>query len=283
MDLHPIKQWCCFGGTQGVWRHRSAATGTEMDFAVFVPAHAEGAKLPVLTFLSGLTCTWENFTAKAGAQRYAAEHGLMLVMPDTSPRGADVPDDPAYDLGQGAGFYVDAAQAPWHANFRMWTYVTEELPRLVRDFFPADPDRQGLCGHSMGGHGALVTAFRNPDRYRSVSAIAPIVAPTKCPWGQKAFAAYLGEDRSAWEAYDATTLAAHTSWRRPILVDQGTADEFLATQLKPELLEQACRQAGIPLTLRMHQGYDHSYYFIATVIGDHVAHHAQHLKAAAGA
>ncbi len=277
MTVETIRRWQCFGGVQTVHRHRSAATGTDMEFALYVPPGRPGP-MPLLWVLSGLTCTWENFTAKAGAQRYAAEHGLILAMPDTSPRGPDVPDDPAYDLGQGAGFYVDATEAPWRDQFRMWSYITEELPGVIAGLCAADLDRQGILGHSMGGHGALVAALRRPERYRSASALAPIVAPSQCPWGEKAFTAYLGPDRRAWAEYDATELASRSGWRRTILVDQGTADEFLATQLRPERFAVACAAAGIPLTLRHHDGYDHSYYFIASVIGDHIAHHARHLR-----
>lgn len=275
MSFSVIKEWKCFGGTQYVVRHASAATGTDMDVAFFVPAHEDGAKLPSLTFLSGLTCTWENFTTKAGAQRYAAEHGMILVMPDTSPRGENVPNDPSYDLGQGAGFYVDATQEPWAANFKMWSYISQDLPKLIEAFAPADMNRRGISGHSMGGHGALVAALREPEKYKSVSAISPIVAPTQAPWGEKAFKAYLGEDRWVWKNYDATELATSTSWSKPILIDQGSDDEFLSQQLRPEIFTAACKTANIPLSLRMHEGYDHSYYFIASIIGDHIAHHAK--------
>lgn len=279
MDYAIIKEWKCFDGTQYVVRHASKTTGTDMDVAIFVPAHEDGQKLPSLTFLSGLTCNWENFTTKAGAQRYAAQHGIILVMPDTSPRGEDVPNDPAYDLGQGAGFYVDATQSPWDKNFHMWTYISDELPELIAAASPADMKRRGISGHSMGGHGALISALRKPDIYKSVSAISPIVAPTQVPWGEKAFTAYLGNDRKAWRNYDATELARITSWNKPIRIDQGGKDEFLNTQLKPELFEAACRSANIPLTLRMHAGYDHSYYFIASVIENHIVHHARELAA----
>ncbi len=272
-----LKRHACFGGTQTVYRHRSEATGTPMEVAVYRPPQAERGPCPVLYYLSGLTCTWENFTAKAGAQRYAAEHGVILVAPDTSPRGLDLPGEhESYDFGSGAGFYVDATQEPWSAHYRMYRYVTEELPEWVAQTIPeADPARQGIFGHSMGGHGALVCALRNPGRYRSVSAFSPIVAPSQVPWGQKAFSRYLGPQAEAWLSYDATALAASSAWRSPILIDQGTADEFLETQLKPELFEEACRSAGIPLTLRRQEGYDHSYYFISSFVGDHIAHHAR--------
>ncbi|WP_448191648.1 S-formylglutathione hydrolase [Azospirillum sp. sgz301742] len=276
-----LKKHACFGGTQAVYRHQSDATGTPMELAVYLPPQAERGPCPVLTYLSGLTCTWENFTAKAGAQRYAAEHGVILVAPDTSPRGLDLPGEhESYDFGSGAGFYVDATQAPWSAHYRMYRYVTEELPDWVARTIPeADMGRQGIFGHSMGGHGALVCALRNPSRYRSVSAFSPIVAPSRVPWGEKALGRYLGPRSEAWLAYDATALAAESPWRAPILIDQGTADEFLDTQLKPELFEEACRAAGIPLTLRRQPGYDHSYYFIASFVGDHIAHHARLLTA----
>lgn len=248
-----------------------------MRFAAFVPP-GEGP-FPVLWFLAGLTCTEENFTTKAGAQRYAAEHGVILIAPDTSPRGDDAPDDEAYDFGKGAGFYVDATEQPWSANFRMRSYIEDELPAIVAAALPVDLTRQGITGHSMGGHGALTIALRNPDRFRSVSAFAPIVAPLQCPWGEKALSGYLGADRAAWRAYDACALIEDGARLREILVDQGGADQFLAEQLKPELLAGACRAAGIDLTLRMQPGYDHSYYFIASLIGDHIAWHAERLRA----
>lgn len=271
------KSWKCFDGTQYVYRHAAKSTGTDMDFAVFVPKHEDGEKLPVLFFLSGLTCTWENFTTKAGAQRYAAAHRMVLVMPDTSPRGENVADDPAYDLGQGAGFYVDATNAPWSEHYKMFSYVNEELPQLVAQIAPVDLARRGVCGHSMGGHGALISAFKHPEKYKSVSAIAPISAPSQVSWGHKIFSQYLGDNEQDWLAYDATALAANTAWKKPVLVDQGSADEFLEGQLRPELLAQACADAGISMTLNMRDGYDHSYYFIASVIGDHIAYHAKEL------
>ena len=280
MSLEPIRRNRCFDGAQAVYRHASEATGTEMEFAIFTPPQAESSPRPVLTYLSGLTCTWANVTEKGGAQRYAAEHGLILVCPDTSPRGAHLPGEhDSYDFGSGAGFYVDATEPPWSRNYRMYTYVTEELPALIAANFPADRDRQGIFGHSMGGHGALTIAFRNPGRYRSVSAFSPVVAPTRAPWGRKAFLGYLGGDETRWLDHDACHLVAKSGWTSPILVDQGMADEFLDTQLKPELLERACADAGVPLTLRRQAGYDHSYYFISTFMGDHIAHHARLLGA----
>ncbi len=280
--METLNQWRAFGGVQGVYRHDSKATGGPMELAVYAPPQAAAGPVPVLTYLSGLTCTWENVTTKAGAQRYAAEHGLLLVAPDTSPRGTDFPGEhESYDFGSGAGFYVDATREPWSRAYRMYTYVTEELPALLAERFPADLSRQGIFGHSMGGHGALVVALRNPDRYRSVSAFAPICAPSRVPWGEKAFAGYLGSDRDAWRAYDATELVAGSGWRTPILVDQGDADEFLETQLRPELLRDACAGAGVELTLRLQPGYDHSYYFIASFMEEHVAHHARLLRAEA--
>ncbi|MGW8279534.1 S-formylglutathione hydrolase [Sphingomonas aurantiaca] len=267
-----------YGGTQGVYRHASTATGTDMMFAVYVPPHAEGARLPVLWFLSGLTCTHANVMDKGEYRRACAELGVILIAPDTSPRGDDVPDDEAYDFGKGAGFYVDATQAPWAANFRMRSYVEDELPALIAAQFPmADMGRQGIMGHSMGGHGALTIALRNPDRFRSVSAFAPIVAPLQCAWGEKALGGYLGPDRLAWRSYDACALIADGARVAEILVDQGDADGFLVEQLKPELLAEACAAAGIELTLRMQPGYDHSYNFISTFMGDHVAWHAERL------
>jgi S-formylglutathione hydrolase len=279
MSLETISQHRCFGGTQGFYRHDSAQTGTPMRFSVFVPA-GEGP-FPVLWFLSGLTCTEENFTTKAGAQRVAAELGLILVAPDTSPRGEGVADDPAYDFGMGAGFYVDATQAPWAPHYRMRSYLEPELPALVAEAFPADMARQGITGHSMGGHGALTLALRNPDRFRGVSAFAPIASPMRCPWGEKALSGYLGEDRAAWRAYDATALIEDGARVAEILVDQGEADNFIDSQLKPELLETACAAAGIALTLRRQPGYDHSYYFIASFIEDHLRWHHKRLTEAA--
>ena len=274
-----VEQRACFGGRQEVWSHASSGLGCEMRFGVYLPRAAlQGRRCPVLYWLSGLTCTEQNFITKAGAQQHADRLGLIVVAPDTSPRGDDVADDPSYDLGKGAGFYVDATEAPWSSHYRMQTYVASELPALVEASFPAD-DRRGISGHSMGGHGALVTALRNPGRYRSVSAFSPIVAPSRVPWGQKALRAYLGDDAGHWKSWDACELVANAPERLPLLVDQGGADEFLETQLRPQLLEQACAAAGHPLELRVHAGYDHSYYFIATFIGDHFEHHARYLAA----
>jgi len=272
--MERVEQHASFGGRQEVWKHASAVLGCEMKFGIYLPEAAlRGTACPVLYWLSGLTCTEQNFLTKANAQEHAARHGIIVVAPDTSPRGAAVADDAAYDLGQGAGFYVNATRQPWAAHYRMQDYVAGELPSLVEQHFAATPAR-ALCGHSMGGHGALVTALRHPGRYRSVSAFSPIVAPSQVPWGQKAFTAYLGEDREAWKAWDAVELVADAAERLPLLVDQGDADEFLAAQLRPELLRAACAAAGHPLTLRVHPGYDHSYYFIASFLGEHFAHHA---------
>jgi S-formylglutathione hydrolase len=280
MTLDTVSTVKSFGGTQGVYRHASRETGTDMVFAVYLPPQAEaGAKLPVLWYLSGLTCTHANVMEKGGYQRVCAELGLILIAPDTSPRGADVPDDPAYDFGQGAGFYVDATEEPFARNYRMYSYITDELPVLLEAHFPIDAGRQSVTGHSMGGHGALTLALRNPSRFRSVSAFAPIVAPSQVPWGEKALSRYLGADRAAWRAADAVALIEDGARVREILVDQGTADSFLERELKPELLEAACRDAGIALTLRMQEGYDHSYYFISTFIEDHVRWHWQRLAA----
>lgn len=278
MGIERIEHRACFGGWQDVYRHRSGVLGCEMNVAVYLPPQAEsGAKLPVLYWLSGLTCTEQNFITKAGAQRYAAEHGLILVAPDTSPRGEDVADTDGYDLGKGAGFYVDAEALPWARHYRMHDYVANELPALIEASFPAS-DARSICGHSMGGHGALTIALKHPGRYRSVSAFAPIVAPSQVPWGEKAFTAYLGPDREAWKAWDATELVRTAAEKLPILIDQGQADEFLDSQLKPWLLEEAAQAAGHPLVLRMQPGHDHSYYFIASFIGEHIAHHAAALK-----
>ena len=267
------------GGVQGVYRHRSRVTGTDMVFSVYLPPQAEsGAKLPVVWYLSGLTCTHVNVTEKGEYRRACAELGLMFVAPDTSPRGDEVADDEGYDFGKGAGFYVDATEEPFARHFHMYSYVTEELPDLIAEHFPADLNRQGITGHSMGGHGALTIALRNTGRYRSVSAFAPIVAPAQVPWGAKALAGYLGADRSAWRAHDAVALIEDGARVDALLVDQGTADNFLAEQLRPELLKAACDAAGIPLTLRMQPGYDHSYYFISTFMEDHLRWHAERLR-----
>ena len=275
--LQRIEHRACFGGWQDVYRHQSSALDCTMQFALYLPPQAADGQVPVLYWLSGLTCNEQNFITKAGAQRYAAEHGIAIVAPDTSPRGDDVADADGFDLGKGAGFYVNATQAPWAAHYRMHDYVVDELPALLEANFPLT-DARAISGHSMGGHGALVIALRNPGRYRSVSALSPIVAPSQVPWGQKAFAAYLGDDLEAWQAYDASALIAGAQERLPLLVDQGAADEFLSTQLRPELLRVACAMADHPLILRLQPGHDHSYYFIASFIGEHIAHHATALR-----
>ena len=281
MSIEIVSQSRCFGGRQVTYRHDSWDTGTPMRFAVFHPPASEHGKVPVVWFLAGLTCTEENFTVKAGAQRLAAELGLMLVAPDTSPRGEGVPDDPdgAYDFGLGAGFYLDATQAPWSANYRMRHYIETELPALIGEELPADMDRQGIMGHSMGGHGALTIGLRNPGLFKSISAFAPIVSPLNCPWGEKALTNYLGPDRAAWRQYDACALIEDGMRAEALLVDQGEADPFLETQLKPELLEAACAKAGVKLTLRRHPHYDHSYFFISTFIEAHLRWHAERLGA----
>ena len=268
------------GGAQGVYRHASQATGTDMTLSVFVPAHREGQKLPIVTYLSGLTCTHANVTEKGEFRAACAELGLIFVAPDTSPRGDGVPGDAknAYDFGLGAGFYVDATQAPFDKNYRMWSYVTEELPKLIAEQFPVDPGRQSIMGHSMGGHGALTVALRYPNRFRAASAFAPIAAPSRVPWGIKALGGYLGEDKAAWRKHDTVALIEDGARFREFLVDVGEADQFLTEQLKPELLQAACEKAGIPLTLRRQPGYDHSYYFISTFMADHLRWHAQRLK-----
>ncbi|PZR86817.1 MAG: S-formylglutathione hydrolase [Stutzerimonas stutzeri] len=270
-----------FDGVQGVYKHRSAATGTDMMFSVYVPPHAEGATLPVVWYLSGLTCTHANVTEKGEFRRACAELGLIFVAPDTSPRGEGVPDDPAgaYDFGLGAGFYVDATEAPFSAHYRMWSYVTEELPTLIAAEFPVDAARQSIVGHSMGGHGALTIGLSFPDRYKAVSAFSPIVAPGRVPWGRKALAGYLGKDEAAWRRHDAVALIEDGARVPAILVDQGEADQFLAEQLKPSLLAEASADAGIDLTLNLRPGYDHSYYFISTFMADHLGWHAERLKA----
>jgi len=273
-----LSEHACFGGTQRFLAHASRECATEMRFSVYEPPQAKRGPVPVLYYLAGLTCTEETFMTKAGAQRVAAALGLMLVAPDTSPRQPRLPgDDASWDFGLGAGFYVDATRAPWSAHYRMYSYVTRELPGVVAASFPADLARQGIFGHSMGGHGALVCALRNPDQYRSLSAFAPIAAPLRCPWGRKAFAGYLGSDESAWLDYDASVLVAQRPFHAPILVDQGTADRFLAEQLNPDVFADACRRSGQPFELRMHAGYDHGYYFIQSFMEEHLRWHARQL------
>lgn len=279
MTVTTISRNKSFGGIQGVYSHESHETGCVMRFGVYLPPHAEVRKVPVLYWLSGLTCSEENFVIKAGAQRVAAELGLAIVVPDTSPRGLKIPgEDENYDFGTGAGFYVDATQAPWSRGYRMYSYLTKELSSLVASSFPVNPARVGIFGHSMGGHGALTIALKNPDCYKSVSAFAPICSPMRCPWGEKALTGYLGADRARWREYDATALIEDRGWNGPtILVDQGTEDQFLDSQLKPGLLEKACERAGVSLDLRMQEGYDHSYFFIASFIEDHLRFHVMNL------
>lgn len=282
MELQETSRAKSFGGTTRFYRHRSEVCDCEMAVAVYVPPQAEAGPVPVLYYLSGLTCSEKNFIEKAGAQRYAAHHGLILVAPDTSPRGVQLPgEDESWDFGSGAGFYVNATEAPWAAHYQMYDYVTAELPELIGKTLPVKGDRSGIFGHSMGGHGALICALKNPDSYACVSAFAPICAPSQCPWGQKAFRGYLGSDASAWADYDATALIkAGRRVDSGILIDQGEADGFLAQgQLLPEVLATACQAAGQPLSLRRQPGYDHSYYFIATFMADHIRHHAAVLEA----
>jgi S-formylglutathione hydrolase len=272
----------CHGGVQHFYQHDSQTIGLPMRFAAFLPPQAAHGKVPALFYLAGLTCTEETFPIKAGAQRFAAQHGIALIAPDTSPRGAGVPgESDAWDFGVGAGFYVDATREPWAKHYRMYSYVRDELRELVCANLPIDASRLGIFGHSMGGHGALMLALRNPQLYRSVSAFAPIAAPMRCPWGQKAFSGYLDDDRDAWRQYDASELVARASgqFKEGILVDQGLADQFLEQQLNPQVFEAACAAAGQPLTLRRHAGYDHGYYFISTFVEDHIAHHAKVLLA----
>ena len=280
MTLETLSTAKSHDGVQQVWRHASRETGTDMTFSVFLPPQAfdsGAAPLPVIWYLSGLTCTHANVTDKGEYRAACAELGLIFVAPDTSPRGPHVPDDEAYDFGQGAGFYVDATEAPYAANYRMASYIADELPALLAENFPADITRQGIMGHSMGGHGALTAALRHPGRYRAVSAFAPIVAPGQVPWGEKALGRYLGPDRAAWRAYDAVALIEDGARLDELLVDQGEADDFLTGQLRPELLRAACAEAAIPLTLRMQPGYDHSYHFISTFMADHLRWHAARL------
>ena len=269
----------CFGGQQLRYSHASQTLSCDMTFSIFLPPQAESGGVPVLYWLSGLTCTDENFIIKAGAQRYAAEHGIAIVAPDTSPRGEAVPDDAegAYDFGLGAGFYVNATREPWNHHYHMYDYVVSELPALIESEFPVDPSRLAISGHSMGGHGALTVALKNPGRYKSVSAFSPICSPTQCPWGEKALRGYLGDNRDAWREYDSCELLATAAERLPLLVDQGDADDFLAQQLRTELLQQAAAAAQYPMTIRMQPGYDHSYFFIASFIGEHLAFHAANL------
>lgn len=269
----------CFGGWQQRYRHRSLVLDCDMVISIYLPPQAEQGRVPVLYWLSGLTCTDENFVTKAGAQQFAAQHGIAIVAPDTSPRGEGVPDDPdgAWDFGLGAGFYVNATQEPWSHHYRMYDYVANELPSLVEANFPVDAQRVAISGHSMGGHGALTIALKNPDRFKGVSAFAPICSPLNCPWGEKALSRYLGADRESWKQYDTCELVAVARERLPVLVDQGDKDDFLVEQLKPELLEAVAREVGYPMTIRMQPGYDHSYFFIASFIGEHLAFHARHL------
>jgi S-formylglutathione hydrolase len=280
MALQTISEQRCYGGVQGFYEHASDETGTNMRIAVFQPPQATSGPVPVLYYLAGLTCTEETATTKAGAQAHAAQHGLMLVMPDTSPRGLGIEgEDDDWDFGTGAGFYLDATNPPWAANYRMYSYVTRELRTLIEQTFPARSGANGIFGHSMGGHGALTIGLKNADVYSSVSAFAPICAPLHCPWGEKALSNYLGADRANWSAYDACELVRANPTDQILLVDQGLDDQFLAEQLKPELLEAACKEAGQPLALRRHEGYDHSYYFIQSFMGDHITHHAGVLNA----
>ena len=277
MTIETLSETRAHDGTQGVYRHASSATGTDMTFAVFVPRHEPGAKLPVLWYLSGLTCTHANVMDKGEYRAACAAHGIVFVAPDTSPRGQGVPDAEAYDFGQGAGFYVDANQEPWAKHFRMRSYVEDELPALIAERFPADMARQGITGHSMGGHGALTVALRNPGRFRSVSAFAPIVAPSEVPWGEKALSGYLGADRATWREYDAVALIEDGARLPELLVDQGMADQFLVEQLRPHRLAEACETAGISAEIRLHEGYDHSYLFVSSFMAAHVAWHAEWL------
>ena len=276
--MERIEHRACFGGWQDVYRHRSAVLDCDMHFAVYLPPQAAKEPVPVLYWLSGLTCTEQNFITKAGAQRYAAEQGVALVAPDTSPRGEDVADAEGYDLGKGAGFYINATAMPWARHYRMYDYVVHELPALVEAQLPVTNAR-AISGHSMGGHGALMIALKNPGRYRSVSAFSPIVAPSHVPWGEKVLSAYLGNDHETWKSYDAAELIKTAHEKLPLWIDQGDADEFLQTQLRPDLLKTAADAAGHPVILRMQPGYDHSYYFVGSFIGEHIAYHASALRA----
>lgn len=281
MALTIVSEQKAFGGIQGVYRHDAKQTACEMEFSVFMPPNAENGPVPVLYYLSGLTCTQENVTTKGGFQRYAAEHGIAVVSPDTSPRGAGYPnEEDDYDFGTGAGFYVDATQEPWSGMYRMYSYVAAELPAIIGGNFSIDKSRSSIFGHSMGGHGALIIALKNSNSYKSVSAFAPIVAPSQCPWGEKALTGYLGPDHDAWQLYDATELIKSGKIiNGTILIDQGTADPFLEEQLKPHLFEEACQAAGQSVDIRLQEGYDHSYYLMASFMEDHICHHAQALKA----
>jgi S-formylglutathione hydrolase len=279
MSLERRSEQACFGGRMGFYSHRSDSTRSDMRFAVYLPPQAEQAKVPALYYLAGLTCTEETFMIKAGAQRLAAEHGLALVACDTSPRGLNLPGDAdAWDFGVGAGFYLDATAAPWSSNYRMGSYVNEELPALVEKNFPVSAERRGIFGHSMGGHGALVTALRNPSRWHSVSAVAPICNPVAVPWGKKAFGNYLGADAATWQQWDASVLMRRKAYPGHILVDQGQADQFLVEQLQPQALEAAAAASGQALIVRRHEGYDHSYWFIQSFVADHLMHHAKSLR-----
>ncbi len=278
MTLKTESTWANAGGTLSVLTHSSHAVGGDMRFGVFAPPQAASEKVPVIWYLSGLTCSWANVMEKSGIQHAAAKHGLMIVAPDTSPRGDYVADDEAYDLGQGAGFYLSATQTPWQPHFKMDQYITDELPGIIFDNFNADPTRQGITGHSMGGHGALTLHLKHPDRYQSVSAFSPIACPSNVPWGRKAFSAYLGTNESDWEQYDASKLVAKKPSNAMILIDTGDADQFLHEQLTPDAFIKACKDAGQSLDYRLQPGYDHSYYFVSSFIADHIAHHASVLK-----
>ena len=277
-SLNLISENRCFDGTLGFYSHPSATCHSEMRFSIYQPPQAKTEALPVLYFLSGLTCTEENFMAKASAQKYAAKYGLILVAPDTSPRNTGISgEDDDWDFGTGAGFYVDATVEPWASHYKMYSYIVGELPALIAENFRIKPEKQGIFGHSMGGHGALICALKNPQQYQSVSAFAPIAAPMRCPWGEKAFTNYLGADKATWRDYDASELVLSANYNHPILIDQGTIDQFLAKQLLPEVFKAACQKVGQPLNLRYQEGYDHSYYFISTFIEDHIRHHADAL------